>query len=102
MATLYIREHTKQARDANGEVTTAPSYPTNAEQTVAIGASSAASATLQAATTEVVLCSDAVCSIAVGVNPTATASNWRLPANTPVTIGVPPNSGFKVAAITNT
>jgi hypothetical protein len=102
VATLYIREHTKQARDANGLPTEVPSYPTNAEQTVAIGAASAASAAFQPSTTEVVLCSDAVCSIAVGANPTATASNWRLPANTPVTIGVPPNSGFKVAVITNT
>lgn len=102
MATLYIREHTKQARDANGVETSVPSYPSNAEQTVAIGAASAASAVLQPSTTEVVLCSDAVCSIAVGASPTATAANWRLPANTPVTIGVPPNSGYKIAVITNT
>ena len=103
MAVLYIREHATQGRDLAGYLQQGvPAYPTLAEQTVAIGAGSAQSAALNASTTFVVLCSDVVCSVAVGSNPIATATNWRLPANTPVEIAVPANSGFKIACITNT
>jgi hypothetical protein len=103
MATLYITEHASQVRDAAGYlVQGTPAYPALAEQTVAISASSAASATLNASTTIVELVSDVVCSIAVAATPTATATNRRLPANVPVQIGVPANSGFKIAVITNT
>jgi hypothetical protein len=42
-----------------------------------------------------------VCSIAVGVAPTAAATNRRIPANVPVQIGVPAKSGFQIAVITN-
>ena len=103
MAVLYITEHASQVRDLAGYlVQGTPAYPSLAEQTVAIAAGSAQSAVLNASTTIVELTSDAVCSVAVGANPTATATNRRLPANTPVQIGVPANSGFKIAVITNT
>lgn len=103
MAVLYIREHATQGRDLASYLEQGvPAYPSLAEQTVAIGASSAQSSQLNASTTAVVLCSDAVCSIAVSANPTATATNWRLPANVPTVIAVPANSGFKIACITNT
>ena len=103
MATLYITEHASQVRDAAGYlVHGTPAYPATAEQTVAVGAGSTASAMLQANTTIVELVSDVVCSIAVGIGPTATVTNRRLPANVPVQIGVPANSGFKIACITNT
>lgn len=103
MATLYITEHAAQARDLAGYVVQGtPVYPALAEQTVAVAAGSAQSATLNVATTIVELVSDVVCSFAVGINPTATATNRRLPANVPVQIGVPANSGFKIAVITNT
>lgn len=103
MATLYITEHARQGRDLAGYVIQGvPEYPTLAEQVVAIGGASAQSAALNASTTFVVLSSDAVCSVAISANPTAVATNRRLPANTPVAIAVPANSGFKIAAITNT
>jgi hypothetical protein len=103
MATLYITEHASQVRDAAGYlVQGTPAYPATAEQTVAVGASSTASAVLQPNTTIVELVSDVVCSIAVGVAPTAAATNRRIPANVPVQIGVPANSGFQIAVINNT
>lgn len=103
MAVLYITEHASQVRDLAGYlVQGTPAYPSLAEQTVAIAAGSAQSAALNASTTIVELVSDVVCSIAVGANPTATATNRRIPANVPVQIGVPANSGFKIACITNT
>lgn len=102
MATLYITEFARQARDAAGYVAQGtPEYPSTAEQTVAVGVGSASSATLQANTTILEIVSDVVCSVAVGVNPTASATNRRIPANTPVQIGVPVNSGYKIAAISN-
>jgi len=69
---------------------------------VAIGASSAQSSALNASTTLVVLTADAVCSVAVGANPTAATTSRRIPANVAVEIAVPANSGFKIAAIANT
>jgi hypothetical protein len=102
MATLYITEYARQGRDAAGYVQQGiPEAPPTAEQTVAIGASSAASNELNASTTMVVLTADAVCSVAFGAAPTAAATNRRIPANVPVSIAVPANSGFKIAVITN-
>lgn len=103
MAVLYITEHASQVRDAAGYlVQGTPAYPATAEQTVAVGLGSVQSAALQPGTTIVELVSDVVCSVAVSANPTATATNRRIPANVPVQIGVPANSGFKIAVITNT
>lgn len=103
MAFLYIREHSAQGRDiASYQQQGVPLYPSVAEQAVAIAVGSTQSATLNANTTIVWLCADTVCSIAVGANPTAAATNWRIPANVPVVIAVPANSGFKIANIVNT
>ena len=103
MAILYITEHASQVRDLAGYlVQGTPAYPSTAEQVVAIGAGSLASNTFNASTTIVELVSDVVCSVAVAVSPTATITNRRIPANTPVQIGVPANSGLKIAVISNT
>lgn len=103
MAVLYITEHARQGRDYAGYVVQgSPEYPALAEQAIAIAAGSTQSAVLQPTTTIVEIVADAVCSIAVGANPTATATNRRIPANTPVQICVPIGSGFKIANITNT
>jgi hypothetical protein len=103
MAVLYITEHASQVRDLAGYlVQGTPAYPATAEQTVAIGAGSVQSNALNASTTIVEIVADTVCSIAVGANPTATATNRRIPANVPVQIGVPANSGLKIACIVNT
>jgi hypothetical protein len=103
MATLYITEYARQGRDLSGYVQQGtPEAPPTAEQTVAIGVGSVQSAVLNASTTLVVLTADAVCSVAFGANPTATAAKRRIPANVPVSIAVAPNSGLKIAVITNT
>lgn len=103
MSTLYITEFATQARDAAGYIVQGtPVYPATAEQTVAIGGASTKSNTLQPNTTIVELCSDVVCSIELGANPTATATTRRLAANVPVQIGVPAGSGFRAAVISNT
>jgi hypothetical protein len=103
MSTLYIREHARQGRDISGQILGGiPAYPSAAEQTVAIGGASAASAAFQASTTQLVLCSDVACSVAIGVAPVATATNWRLAANVPVSIAVREASNLKLAVIANT
>ena len=102
MSTLYVTEFASQVRDAAGYLVQGTMvYPATAEQTVAIGAGSLTSNPFNASTTVVELVSDVVCSVAVGATPTATATNRRIPANTPVQIGVPAGSGYRIAAITN-
>ena len=103
MATLYITEFVKQGRDGAGYINqnATPEEPTIAEQTIAIGASSVSSATLNAKTTMVRIHSDAICSIAVNTTPTATATNRRMTAGQTDYIAVPANSGFKIAVIVN-
>lgn len=103
MATLYIKEFSDQGLNVtntpmpfpleNGAVT---------EQTVAIGAGSVQSAAFQNSTQLVLVNTDAICSILVGVNPTAVATKHRLPAGGSYLFAVPKNSGLKIAVITNT
>lgn len=103
MSTLYITEHARQGRDSGGYVIQGvPEYPALAEQVVTVGAGSVQSAAFNVSTALIVLTSDVVCSVAISANPTATATNRRIPANVPVEIAVPPGSGLKLAAITNT
>jgi len=102
MATVYITEFSAQAQDLRGFHIQAPAQPPVAEQTVAIGAGSVQSAALNDKTTIIRVHADAVCSIAVGVNPTATAVKARMAAGQTEYFAVPRQSGFKVAVITNT
>lgn len=99
MPTLYITEFEGRAQGAGGAASGAMPLPPVAEQIVAIGAASAASAALGPTTRFVRLIADAACSIAVGTNPTATAAKMRLSANVPEVFGV--RAGDKIAAITN-
>jgi hypothetical protein len=104
MATLYITEFVKQGRDGAGfpNQNATPEEPPMAEQTVAISATSAASAAFNAKTAMVRVHADVTCSIAIGATPVATATNRRLAAGTTEWIALPANSSFKVAVITNT
>lgn len=102
MATLYITEFAAQGRDGAGYVAPAPMVPPLAEQTVAIGAGSVQSNAFAATTAIVRVVADAVCSIAWGANPTATAAKARIPANVPCDFMVPVGQSYKVAVITNT
>jgi hypothetical protein len=99
MAILYIAEFANIGRDQGQGVQVAPLAPL-AEQTVAIGGASTQGVSFGIYTNFVRLCSDSVCSIAVGANPTASSVNLRLPANTPEYFQVTP--GQKLACIANT
>lgn len=94
MAVLYITEYANTATPFN--------EPANAIQTVAIAAGSAASAAFQNNTNLVRVHTDAICSIAFGTAPTASATTTRLAANQTETFKVPLGGAFKVAVITNT
>jgi hypothetical protein len=101
MAILYITEYQLLAQDAGNEAQM-PLDPPLAQQTVAIGASSAQSAAFNTATQFIRIHADAVCSILIGTNPTATATSSRMAANQTEYRGVPAGGGYKIAVITNT
>lgn len=100
MATLYISEYAVEGINNTGAQLPLVYEPPIATQTVTIGAGSVQSSAFNAATTFVRLQSDAVCSIAFGANPTASAASPRTPANVVEYRGVTP--GLKLAVITNT
>lgn len=104
MAKLYITEFARQGRDAAGylQQNGAAEQPPVAEQTLAIGSSSAASSAFNAATSFVRVHTDAICSVEFGTAPTATASTMRLAANQTEYFAVPKGQSYKVAVITNT
>lgn len=96
---LYISEYSA-SRD---EITLASAISI-AEQRLTIGASSVQSANLNAKTRYVRLKADAVCSVAIGANPTATVNNARLAASASELMAVSPEAvaaGLKVAVIQN-
>ena len=103
MSTLYITEFATQGRDLAGYTLQngTPREPVLAEQTVAIGAGSLQSVAFNPSTTIVRLHTDAICSIAVGLAPVATATKRRMAANTTEQIAMQPGSGFQIAVITN-
>lgn len=97
MAKLYVTEYAGVGQNNQPVAQTPPIV----EQTpVVIGAGSLQSAAFDAATTVVRIHTDAICSIAFGTNPTATANSQRLPADTTEYFSV--KFGHKVAVITNT
>jgi hypothetical protein len=72
-------------------------------QQVAIGAGSVATSNpFNNLTTLIRVHTDAVCCIAMGVNPTAVNTKMRLAANQTEYFAVPPGSNWKLAVITNT
>lgn len=98
MAVLYITEYAELARPEPGlgQIAQAPAV---AEQTVAIGGGSLASAAFNAGTRFIRLSTDAICSISIDFNPTATTSKGRMPADGVEYFGVRP--AMKVAVISN-
>ncbi len=98
MANLHITEFDRLAVSANnGPVVQIASMPPVAEQTVAIGGSSAASSAFNVATRFVCLTPKADCHIQIGAAPTATTSLLPLTAGQAYYFGVTP--GHKVAVI---
>lgn len=96
MASLYITEY-------DGNITgdsQVPREPVVTEQKITITGVSAQSAAFNASTRLIRIHTDAICSILVGENPTATAAKQRLPADTIQFARVQP--GHKIAVISNT
>lgn len=101
MAVLYITEYANVGK-SNGPMPV-PLTPEMAVQTVAIGGSSTQSAAFNNATQFVRLHADAICSVKLGTNPTATATTSRMAAGQTEYFWLDrANSGYKVAVITNT
>ena len=103
MAVLYIAEYINLPIGLPNQRGQMVMEPPLAEQTVAIGGSSATCTNpFNATTTMVRVHTDAICSIAFGTSPTATASMKRLAANQTEYFGVPKGQNYKIAVITNT
>ncbi len=101
MATLYVSEFSQLVMVPNGLAAMAQQPPLQ-EQIIAIGSGSVAlTFPFLPATKFVRLHTDAVCSVAIGAAPTATATKSRMAANQTEYFGVPQNSGWTVAVITN-
>lgn len=99
MATLYITEHVG-IRQQDG-VVQAAQRPGLRQQTVLIGGSSAQCALPFKDDTRLLrVHTDAICSISIGTNPTATAADSRMAADQTEYFTVRP--GDKIAVITNT
>jgi hypothetical protein len=94
MAKVYITEFTAIDLNVSRE-------PPLAEQTVAIGGGSVqCSNAFHAMTRAIRVHTDAICSVAISRDPTATANTRRMAANTTEYFGA--EGGQKIAVITNT
>lgn len=98
MATVYVSEY-PDLHPYLGGISPMVVEPALVEQTVAIAAGSTQSNAFGARTSVIRVHTDAVCSILVGDNPTATATNKRLAANQTEYFRVA--AGHKIAVITN-
>jgi orotate phosphoribosyltransferase len=98
MAKLYVTEFESIFLSGGQSVAVTP--PIFDQTPLAIGASSVASAAFNAKTGLVRIETDAICSLAWGATPVATANNMRMNANTVEYFAV--QAGAKVAVITNT
>jgi hypothetical protein len=102
MASLHIAEFAGLAAAPNNtDVLATPAAP-NATQVVALGATSTPSAVLQATTTWLKLTAGGPCSIAIGATPVAAVGGWFLQSGEIAYVRVPANSGYEVAALTDT
>ena len=99
MATLYITEFSARPLDSESLMTPVVIQPPVAEQTVAIGGSSAQSSAFASTTKIVRVHTDAKCSVLFGTNPTATTSKMRMAADSTEYFVVPQNQSWKVAVI---
>lgn len=98
MAKLYVAE-CHSIGGSGGFAVAAPQMPPVAEQTVSIGGTSTQSNAFNDSTRYVRVHTDAICSIAFGPDPTATANSARLAAGQTECFSVAP--GHKIAVISN-
>ena len=105
MSTLYITEYITQGLDMRTVIHRVPQEGPMAQQTVAIGAASVASAVLNAKTTFARLMSDVPCSFRTGTGtPTAVATDALLMPGFPAFVAFSAAdiaAGVKIAVITN-
>jgi hypothetical protein len=97
---LYIAEHKSLAQDKFGNPLNSGIQPPLAEQKLTISGTSGQSAAFNAGTSIIRVHTDAICSILIGNNPTATANNARLAAGQTEYFSV--IAGDKLAVISNT
>lgn len=102
MSKLYVTEFANSIRLAGNDNVNAVSVPVNVDQTPVTYTTSTQSAAFASNTSMIRLHTDGICSVAFGTNPTATANNFRMNANTTEYFAVPTGAAYKVAAITNT
>lgn len=100
MAKLYVTEFKDIGGFGNFPIASAAMPPIADQTPVVIGAGSLQSAQFNPKTTFVRIHTDAICSIAFGANPTATANSARMAANTTEYFAIVP--GQVVAVIQNT
>lgn len=98
MAVLFITEFVDMVQVSNKQAQMAKQPPI-AEQTVAIGGASVASAAFNAKTNYIRVHTDAICSVSVGSAPVATATKARMAAGQTEYFCVNPTD--KIAVITN-
>lgn len=102
MAVLYVSEFSALYQSANGQGAMAV-QPSLRDQTIAIGSGSTTPTyPFLPATRFVRLHADAICSVAFGTSPTASATNARMAANQTEYFAVAANTNQTVAVITNT
>ena len=111
MAAVYVTEYSQMATVGQANTNAlmnlgnstgqgqAAQVPPVAEQVVSITGSTTQSASFNASTKFIRINTDAICSIAFGPNPTATATSQRFAANQTEYFGIAP--GDKLAVITN-
>lgn len=100
MAKLYITEFNRLKRPGS-DTAQIGSLSTGTDQSpVVISGSSTPSAAFATDTQFIRVHTDAICSVAYGANPTATANSFRMAADQTEYFGV--NPGDKIAVIANT
>ena len=100
MAKVFISEFVQAAHMNTGQPFPSMLQPPTTSQVVAIGGSSTQSTAFDARTRFVRVHADAICSFAIGSNPTADANSARMAAGQTEYFQVKP--GHKIAVITNT
>ena len=102
MATMYIAEYQRQARDADGNVLPVGEEPATTTQAVTYTATAGASTAFLDSTTFVRISLDAAGFVLFGASPTAvTGTHTPMAANVPEHFGVTPRNvaGLKVSAV---
>ena len=101
MAKLFIAEYQNFAAAPN-HLIQAPLEPASVEQVIDFTSGPAVSNPFSQSTRLIRLVSDAPCSVSIGINPSASAANGRMPADAVEYRGIPEGSAFKISVVSNT